>query len=160
MRTGNFKGQQGGMVLSQKLFFLLIAMISGTAMAIQGSLNAVLGRIIGLLEATVIVHVVGAIISIALLLFGLGQGDLSLYNKAPWYTYLGGLVGVIIIYAVAVSIPKVGVASATTAIIVGQTLTALLIDHFGLFGLEKSPFQFIQLVGIILLAIGGKLILK
>lgn len=142
------------------LIALLLACIAGVAMAIQGSMNTGLGRIIGLLEATFIVHVVGlAGVLTTLFLFRWGRGDLSKFSQAPWYLYLGGALGVIIVYTVVTSIDRVGVASATTAIIAGQVGTALLIDHLGLFGLEKIPFTWLKGVGLVLLAVGAKFML-
>ena len=71
---------------------LLIAAIAGMAMALQGSLNAALGKIIGTLETTFVVHIVGiAVIMSVLYLFRLGKGNLLLLKDAPWYTYLGGV---------------------------------------------------------------------
>ncbi|HOA34708.1 MAG TPA: DMT family transporter [Bacillota bacterium] len=137
---------------------LLIAAIAGMAMALQGSLNAALGKIIGTLETTFVVHIVGiAVIMSVLYLFRLGKGNLLLLKDAPWYTYLGGVLGVLIIFGVAVSIPRAGVANATTAIIIGQLITALLIDQFGLFGLEKVPFTLWKGLGLACLAAGGYL---
>ena len=57
------------------------------------------------------------------------------------------------------SIPKLGVATATTAIIVGYVTTATLVDHFGLFGLQKIPFTWTKLIGVVLLAVGAKFML-
>ncbi|MHB1421001.1 MAG: DMT family transporter [Bacillota bacterium] len=147
--------------MSSKIFALLMALIAGCSMAIQGSLNSVLGRVIGLLEATLVVHVIGsALVFVLLFIFQLGQGSLTKLWTAPWYSYLGGIISVLIIYGVVASIPRVGVAIATTAIIVGQVSTALLIDHFGLFGLDKIPFTWLKLVGLGLLAAGAKIILN
>jgi len=139
--------------------FIIVAVVSGLTMAIQGSLNSVLGKTVGQLEATFIVHIIATVL-VAVLLFvlSLGKGDLSQLSEAPWYTYLGGVLNVIILYGVMYSIPNLGVANATTAIVAGQVLTAILVDHFGLFGLEKIDFQWIQLVGLLLLAVGVKLL--
>jgi transporter family-2 protein len=146
--------------MAKNLIMLLLAAFSGTAMALQGSLNAALGKIIGLLEATFVVHILGTLFTIGLLAVGLGSGSLLLYSKAPWYTFFGGFLGVAIVYAVATSISLIGVATATTAIIVGQTFTALIIDHLGLFGLQRAPFSYLQVLGVILLAAGAKLMLS
>ncbi|HHW41784.1 MAG TPA: DMT family transporter [Syntrophomonadaceae bacterium] len=139
---------------------LLLALAAGITMALQGSLNTVLGKVVGLLEATFFVHVIGTAALVALLWFGLGQGSLARYAQAPWYAYLGGILGVAIIYLVQASISKLGVAIATTAIVVGQVSTALLIDHFGLFGLREIPFTWWKLLGLIFLATGAKLMLN
>lgn len=142
------------------LFALIIAAVAGMAMAIQGSLNAALGKIIGTLETTLVVHLIGiAVVGSALYPFRLGTGNLTLLKEAPWYMYLGGALGVLIIFGVAMSIPYAGVANATTAIIVGQLVTALIIDQCGLFGLEKVPFTLYKGLGLACLAVGSYLML-
>jgi transporter family-2 protein len=138
---------------------LLVAAGSGVAMALQGSLNAALGKVAGLWETTFIVHATGLVLAAALV-FAFRVGDGSVFTKAPWYTYLGGFIGVMIIYAVARSIPLVGVAGATTAIILGQVCTAALIDYFGLFGLEKIPFNWYRILGALAMAGGAWLMLR
>ncbi len=147
--------------MSGNLLSLLLALISGVLMAVQGSLNTTLSKAIGLLETTFIVHITGTILLMILLfILRMGRGNLYALPEAPWYAYLGGVIGVGIIYLVAASIPEVGVANATTAIIIGQVLTAIIIDHFGAFGLEKMPYGWSQFLGLTLLVIGGKLLLK
>ena len=140
-------------------FAMLTAMIAGISMAVQGSLNAVLGKYTGQMEATFVVHIIGSTAVGIIILFGLGKGDLSNVLKAPWYAYLGGILSVVIIYGVIASIPKVGVSLATTAIIVGQVSMALLIDHFGFFGLDKVAFTWTKFFGLVALALGAKLML-
>ena len=147
--------------MSGKLGVLLIAALSGLIMALQGSLNASQSKIIGLWETTFVVHLVGLVLA-GVLVFVFKLGNITCVNlaHAPWYTYLGGILGVIIIYIVARSMPKLGVAPATTAIILGQVFTAGLIDHLGLFGLQKIPFSWVNVVGTFLMAGGAWLILK
>lgn len=149
------------MPISGGYFFLIAALLAGVAMAVQGSINSALGKVIGLWEATFLVHLSAAIILLLILfVFHMGKGDLALCSKAPWYLYLGGLIGVLITFGVVISIPKLGVAVATTAIIVGHVLTALIIDHFGLFGLKEISFTWIKFLGLVLLALGAKLLLN
>jgi transporter family-2 protein len=144
-----------------KILPLLIAAFSGVAMAVQGTINSALGKVIGLWESTFIVHLVGLlVVTLLLFLCKLGDGCLTDILKAPWYSYLGGILGVLIIYSVVLSIPKVGVAPATTAIVLGQVLTAGLVDHLGLFGMNKIPFSPYNLMGTLLMAGGAWLILK
>lgn len=149
------------MKFSGNILALLLAFMSGVLMAVQGSLNTALSKVVGLLETTFIVHVSGTIILVIMMfVLRMGKGNLYALPEAPWYAYLGGVVGVGIIYLVAASIPAVGVANATTAIIIGQVLTAIIIDHFGAFGLDKITYGWNQIAGLILLGIGAKLLLK
>lgn len=139
-------------------FPFMIAAISGICMAIQGSLNSILAQKTSLLAATLIVHLLGSLLTIIVIL--IKQVPLLTYNwlALPWYFYLGGVFSVIIIGLVALSIPKIGVCNATTAIIIGQVGAAVLIDHFGWFGIERLPWSYWQFLGIGFFAIGAKLL--
>lgn len=142
-----------------KIFYLLMAATAGSLMAIQGTFNSILGKIIGLLEGTFSVHLLGMAIAGILLIF-LGNGSFAKLASVPWFAWLGGPIGVAIIFGVAFSIPRLGVGAATTAIIGAQLLTAYLIDHFGLFGTEPIPFCLYKLLGIILIVVGSKILLN
>ena len=129
------------------------------AMAFQGAINTGLSKIVGLLQATFIVHVIASLLLAFLLLFPISPGNLLKVTSVPWYLFLGGPLSVVIVYTVVFSMGKIGVAPATTAIIVGQVLTALVIDHWGLFGLQRLVFSWWQLLGLGFFALGAKLLL-
>ena len=144
----------------QGLVFLLIAAGAGILMAVQGSLNSALSKVIGVLEGNFILHAIGLLVVVIMLfILGLGKGDLNAVGKAPWYLYLGGVINVAIIYGVMLSIAKTGAGMATTAIIVGQLTMSLVIDQFGLFGLEKTPMNWGRGIGLVLMAVAAKLLL-
>lgn len=136
---------------------LLLAAISGSLMAIQGTFNSVLGKIIGFMESTFVVNLTGTLLTGVLILI-LRNGHFDKAGEVPWYAWLGGIIGVVIVLGVIASISKLGVGVSTTAIIAAQLLTAYLIDHFGWFGMEKLPFDTCKLCGIILIIIGSKLL--
>ncbi|TGE32329.1 DMT family transporter [Desulfosporosinus sp. Sb-LF] len=141
-------------------FPFLIAAISGIAMAIQGTINSCLSQKTSLISATFLVHIIGSLI--ALIAVIAWRDPLSKHNwgAVPWYLYLGGVLSVIIVGLVALSIPKIGVCNATTAIIIGQVSTAVLIDHFGCFGVSRMPWNPWQIVGIGFFAAGAKLLFR
>jgi len=138
----------------------LTAAISGIAMAIQGTINSSLSQKTSLLSATLVVHIIGTLVAFVAVLAG--RAPLLKYNwlSVPWYLYLGGVLSVLIVGLVAVSIPKVGVCNATTAIIIGQVSMAVLIDHFGWFGTSRLPWTSSQLIGVALFAAGAKLLFR
>lgn len=148
-------------VMFLSLLGALLAALAGALMAVQGTLNSSLGKLVGVLKATFIVHVTGTVLALALLLLPfLRETQAKGLRDVPWYLYLGGAVGVGIIYLVAISISRLGVAVATTLIIVGQVGTALLIDETGMLGLERMPFTWLKGLGLVMLAAGAGLLLK
>jgi transporter family-2 protein len=140
--------------------YLAIAVGAGVLMATQGSINSALSKVIGVLEGNFILHCVGLLVVVIMLfILGLGRGDLNAVDKAPWYLYLGGVINVAIIYGVMLSIAKVGAGAATTAIITGQLTMALIIDQFGLFGLDKLQMTWGRGAGLVLMIIAARLLL-
>ena len=146
--------------MTAEIIALIVAALAGMTMAVQGAMNAGLSGSTGLWGMAFFVHASGLVLA-TVGLFVAGQaGKLGAVLRAPVANVWGGVLGVLIIYAVARSIPKVGAGPATTAIIVGQVITAFLIDHFGLFGLDDLPLTWLRPVGLGFLAIGAYLLLK
>lgn len=128
-------------------------------MALQGTFNAALGKVIGIWESTLVVHVIG-LLTVAVIILALGTNwQAAKLAEAPWYAYVGGIMNVIIIYAVVRTMPQIGVGNATTAIIVAQILTALLIDNSGAFGMKQCDLHMRDLLGVLLLGVGARILL-
>ncbi len=142
-----------------KIFALIIAGIAGGSMALQGVLNSILGKHIGEFEAAFVVHVIATIVLGIVLTFGVTQGSIRNIRSVPWFGFLGGPLSVIIVWGVLMSIGKVGAASATTAILTVQILTALILDYFGVAG-EKVPVDKAKIVGVLVFIVGAYLLLR
>lgn len=143
-----------------KLLYLGVAALSGAAMAFQGTLNSVFGKMVGIWESILAVHIIGTVtVLIIMVVMGMNFSGFSRLTQVPWYVYLGGVLNVVIVYAVVYSMPKIGVGNATTAIIITQVLTAILIDCTGAFGMKKYEFHYLDLLGVILLAVGARILL-
>lgn len=135
--------------------------LAGLLMAVQGTLNTQLAKTVGRVEALLVVQAVG-VLAAGFLLFplGLGNGGLARLGQAPWFTLLGGILGAGIVFAVVGAMSRLGIATATTSILVAQILTAALIDHFGLLGAERLPFGWFKIVGLLLFAAGARILLN
>lgn len=136
----------------------IVAGIAGAAMALQGTFNTAAGKVIGVAENTLLVHLVGAVTIGIVLLLGFGKGDWSKIGEIPFYGYLGGVLSAVIIFGVIFSMSSLGVGNATAAIILLQIVTALIVDTFGLFGAEKIPFSWWRIAGVVLLCLGTKFV--
>lgn len=144
--------------MGAQMVFLLLAAVAGATMAAQGTINSALGKAAGLAQATFLVHLVG-LAAAGIMLLPNRSASWNEVLALPWYSVVGGILGVGIIYGVAAVIPRLGVAVATTAIIVGQVGLALVIDHFGWSGVEPVPVSLHRLGGLVLLALGARLML-
>lgn len=138
----------------------VMAALSGAAMALQGTLNSQLTQKTSLLSSTLLVHIIGALTAFAAVLIWKAPLLQHKWLQVPWYLYLGGILSVIIVALVALSISKIGVCNATTAIIVGQVGVAVLIDHLGLLGVQRISWNPWQVLGLVLFAAGAKLLFR
>lgn len=138
----------------------VLAAISGVAMALQGTLNSQLSQKTSLLSSTLAVHIIGTFATVIAIFVWKIPALQHKWTLIPWYLYLGGLLSVAIVTLVALSIFKIGVCNATTAIIVGQVGAAVLIDHLGLLGVQRIPWNPWQVLGLALFAAGAKLLFR
>lgn len=137
-----------------------LAAISGAAMALQGTLNSQLTQKTSLLSSTLAVHIIGTLATaIAVIIWKVPIFEHK-WSQLSWYLYFGGILSVAIIALVALSISKIGVCNATTAIIVGQVGVAVLIDHLGLLGVQRISWNPWQILGLVLFAAGAKLLFR
>lgn len=136
---------------------LIIAAFSGLAMTFQGAINAALKEKIGVAPMSLMVHLIGLVVSLAAVLALTGMPKVHELRSAPLYSYLGGILNVAIIGGVAYSIAKTGATTGISAILFGQLTTAVILDHFGIFTLEKIPFSWIRIVGVILMLVGMRM---
>lgn len=139
------------------LLSLIIAALSGMAMTFQGAINAALKDKIGVAPMSVFVHLSGLIVSLAAVLVLTGLPKVQDLKAAPLYSYLGGVLNVAIIGGVAYAIAKTGATVGISAILIGQLSTAVVLDHFGIFTLDKIPLTWARILGVILMLAGMRM---
>ncbi|WP_144668326.1 DMT family transporter [Bacillus altitudinis] len=120
-----------------RLIFYVLALLAGAALSFEGAIYAELGKSIGQLETSFYNFFVGSIIMGLLWLF-FGTGDLSYTLKAPKWSLLGGAMGVVYLTSIVVSVPFVGVGVTMVAVIIGQLLMSMVIEHFGWLGSQRT----------------------
>lgn len=132
---------------------ILFSIIAGISMSIQGVFNTRLGEKIGDWETNVVVQGSGLVVTLLILLI-FGNGHFSNIKQVNKIYLLGGVFGVVIIFSVMKGISALGATYAIGTILVAQLIAAAVIDIFGIFGTNKIPFHFTQIIGIILMIVG------
>lgn len=82
----------------------------------------------------------------------------ELPDLSEWPLYMGGIIGVAILAASISLVPRIGTTSTLIAMVLGQSLIALAIDHFGLFASPKIEINLARGVGLLLVAVGAYLV--
>lgn len=123
--------------LDMRFISYLLALLAGAALSFEGAIYAELGKTIGQIETSFYNFFMGSIIMGLLWLF-FGKGELSYTLKAPKWSLLGGVMGVVYLTSIVVSVPFVGVGITMVAVIIGQLVMSMVIEHFGWLGSKKT----------------------
>ncbi|MBQ9610170.1 MAG: DMT family transporter [Lachnospiraceae bacterium] len=134
----------------------IIALISGALMSVQGVFNTGVTKQTSTWLASAWVALSGfAVAFILWLIFERNQaGIMSLAKVDDKYMLLGGVIGAFITWTVIKSMASLGPAKAVLLIVISQLLVAYVIELIGLFGVEKSAFEWTKLIGIIIACVG------
>ena len=118
----------------ENLFLVLaVGLAGGVAVGLQGPLTSMMSERLGTMESIFIVHLGGAILAGLPLLVARG-GNLGAWRTVPWYALAAGALGLVVLGGVSYTIPRIGVATTVTLIVVAELITGALLDHFGLLG--------------------------
>jgi transporter family-2 protein len=143
-----------------ELFYMVLGVVAGICICLEGTLNSLLGRHVGVLKAALAPFCTGLVaLTIIIIVFDKGKGiKISTLMEAPWYSYFGGVMAAIFVSLIILIVPKVGITAALTAIIVGQLSMSMFLDATGLFALERIPISVPRIIGVLLLLAGMRLI--
>ena len=143
-----------------KIFFYLLPIFAGIAIAVQSGINSQLRAVIQHpVMAAFISFVVGTVALGVLLLFSRSTlPELASYPAVKWYQYSGGLLGAFVVTVTLIAVARIGAANMFVLIIAGQLTTAVLMDHFGVLGMRENPVTLQRLLGIALLVLGAYLV--
>lgn len=141
--------------------YLGFALLAGVATAYQPGVNSAFAahtpsRVYG----AVLNFVVGAITMILVTLaMRVPAPQVSAISAAPWWSYIGGMLGAFFVTTAVLLVPKMGNASYLAAMITGQLIASVAIDHFGQMGLQQHSFTWGKGLGILLM-LGGVACIK
>lgn len=131
-----------------------IALLSGALMSVQGVFNTQVTKTTGMWVSNGWVQLSAFIVCLGAWLIA-GRDDVMTLTKVePKYVLLGGAIGAGITWTVIKSMEQLGPAKAALLIVFSQLIIAYVIELFGLFGVEKQPFDWWKVGGMAIALIG------
>lgn len=135
------------------LLLVLIAVIGGVAVTLQGQFMGLMDQGLGTRESVFLTYASGGLV-VALVMLAARGGNLRAWASVPWYALTAGLLGLVIVGTIGYTVPRLGLAVAFTIIVAAQFVMAALIDHFGWLGAEVRPMELTRLAGVLVLTLG------
>ena len=134
---------------------ILAVVVGGAATALQAPTNAkLMGAVGSPVNAAFVSFAVGtAALGIAAVVLQ-ARPDLTAARALPWWTWIGGLYGAMFVVAAAWGVPRLGVATTITLMVAGQLALSLVLDHFGVMGVPRSPISLGRAAGVVLVVVG------
>lgn len=133
---------------------ILIALISGALMSIQGVFNTEVTKQTSIWVSAGWVQLTALLACLVMWFFTGRQEVGGLWQVHPWYMLTGGILGAFITYTVIKSVSSLGPAQSALLIVVSQIIVAYGIEVFGLFGMEKTGFEWRRAIGALVAIIG------
>ena len=138
------------------MVYIALGLITGSMLASQGAINGRLASHAGGPAAAALISMsIGlmALKAVNLLSRG-GLPSVAGVSSAPWWAFMGGLIGAFGLTSAAFTVPQVGVATWVACVIAGQLVCAILLDQLGAFGQTVRDITPLRLLGVACLAAG------
>ncbi len=139
--------------------FLMLAFAAGGALPVQAGINARLAVFVGgPIRASMISFAVGTIALVLLALVATrGLVSTGRVDEVPWWGWLGGAVGAGYVASVVAAAPRLGALNLFAAVIFGQIVCSVLLDHYGVLYREHQ-LSAGRVAGVVLLGTGVALV--
>jgi bacterial/archaeal transporter family-2 protein len=142
--------------------YLILAFLCGAIYPIQGSMN---GRLLTYTGNSILTAIISFLVGlVGLISLGIVKkvawNQLLLTQSAPWWTFLGGLLGAFYVATVVIVLPRLGMVLTFSLIIAGQIVISVAMDHFGFLGNAVREISIGKIAGLILLGFSIFLIRK
>ena len=146
-------------MLQLVLPFLAVVMV-GVGVALETPTNAFLAKTSGsVLWASLFSFLAGTAMLAAALVVQrpvLAEG----WRQAPWYAWIGGVYGALLVLASAWATPKLGAGTTLVVIVASQVALGVALDDYGLLGRETRSATPLRFAGIAVIVAGAAMIAK
>lgn len=145
----------------QTILLYLAALGAGISVAVQQVLNGSLRVSLQSPAWAGFVSYLGGLATMIVVLLALREQMPSwkLVAATPWWAWSGGVLGGIFILLVILLLPSLGAATLLALVVAGQMSAAVVMDHFGAFGLIQHSVSASRLLGVALI-IGGVVLMR
>jgi len=132
------------------LFFSLLA---GSLVGLQNIFNSKVNERAGSWATTTLVLGLGFLASLLMGLIFEGGELFHLHGMKPWY-WVSGVIGIGVVTCIVQGINRLGPTVGVSVALISQLAFALWWDSMGFMGLDKVPFSFKKLLGVLVIVAG------
>lgn len=136
------------------MFGILIALLSGALMSVQGVFNTEVTKQTSLWVSSAFVQFTALLVCLGAWLITDRTNMMTLAQVEHKYMLLSGVIGAFITVTVVKAMGSLGPARAAMLIVVAQLIVAYVIELLGLFGVDKEPLEWRKVIGMLISIVG------
>jgi transporter family-2 protein len=138
----------------------ILALVAGTSFVVQQAVNSNLRIELGSPWWAGFISYLGGTLVMLIMIVLMREAPLPLnsISRSTWWSWSGGLFGAIYIAISILLIPRLGAFAVVGLIVIGQLVTSLVFDHFGILNVPQYPVSVPRIVGAAFLFAGAVLI--
>ena len=136
--------------------FVFLAFAVGCCFALQASANSKFRMNLGSPLWAAFFSICGTFITAVSAMIALRPAapDASALRSLPWWNWIGGPLGALIVLGGATLVSELGAALFLALVVAGQLICSLLLDHFALLGLPEQSITPGRVLGALLVVAG------
>lgn len=136
--------------------FILLAFCVGTCFALQASANGKFRMNLGSPLWAAFFSISGTFITAVSAMIAIRPAvpDASTLRSLPWWNWIGGPLGALIVLGGATLVSELGAALFLALVVSGQLICSLVLDHFALLGLPEQSITPGRVLGALLVVAG------
>lgn len=140
--------------------WLGLAAAAGGCIALQAAANGALKQQLGDGRYAAFFSICGTILTAVAFMLAMRPSPptAAAIRSAPWWNWIGGPLGALIVLAGATLTPRLGSAAFITAVIAGQVVSSLLFDHYGLLNVPQQGITATRVLGGLMVFAGVLLV--
>lgn len=140
--------------------WLGLAAAAGGCIALQAAANGALKQQLGDGRYAAFFSICGTILTALafMLVIRPAPPQTAAIRAAPWWNWIGGPLGALIVLAGATLTPRLGAAAFITAVIAGQVICSLLVDHYGIMNVPQQGLTASRILGGLMVFAGVMLV--
>ena len=147
------------MISIPQLGLFSLVFVAGLGIPMMAAMSGQLSMHLGLAKGLFVIFTIAFAVSGLYLMYVQGlktdtiDSEFSLWSVPP-VLYMAGLIVVFYMLAVSIVGPKIGIANTIMLVLLGQIISAIIIDHFGLFKYPIVSINPTKLIGVVFMVIG------
>ena len=143
----------------KELPIIALSLLLGVALALHLAMNGKVGESLGNPQmANMVFFVIGAIAAVIVAFTAWDPSVLGQLGSVNPLLLTAGVMGALLVFAIAALIPSVGAGRLFILLLSGQVLTAMVMSHFGWLGSPVEPIGMWKVIGAVVMVGGAAMV--